>query len=65
MIDALIGLLALVGLLVGAFFAGGRKQRANDAIENENRRRAVEGRIRHAIDFANDDDWRSKLHERK
>jgi len=65
MIDALLGLLALVGMLVAAFFAGGRKQRTKDAIERENVRKSTEGRIRHAIDFANDDDWRSKLHERK
>ena len=65
MIDILIGLLALVGMLAGAFFAGGRKQRTKDALERENVRKSTEGRIRHAIDFASDDDWRSKLHERK
>jgi len=65
MFDALLGLMALVGLLFGAFFAGGRKQKAKDKLENENRRRATEGRIRHAIDFANDDDWRGRLRSRK
>jgi len=63
--DLLLGLMALVGLLAGAFFAGGRKQRSKDKLENENRRKATEGRIRHAIDFANDDDWRGRLRSRK
>lgn len=65
LIGALIGLAALFGALAAAFFAGGRKQKAKDKLEHENRRKATEGRIRHAIDFVDDDDWRGKLHKRK
>ena len=65
MIDALLGLLALIGVLAGAFFAGGRKQRSKDKLERANQRKATGERIKHAIDFANDDDWRNELRSRK
>ena len=65
MTDLLLGLMALVGLLAGAFFAGGRKQRSKDKLERANQRKATGERIKHAIDFANDDDWRNELRSRK
>lgn len=65
MFDAIIGLMVFIGGLAFAFLAGGHKQRTKADTEAENLRKATEERIKHAIDFANDDDWRGKLHERK
>jgi len=66
MIDALLGLLALIGVLAGAFFAGGRKQRSKDKLERANVRKATEKRITDAIDdYDNGDGWRGKLRSRK
>ena len=66
MIDALVGLLALIGVLAGAFFAGGRKQRSKDKLERANQRKATEARITDAIDdYDNGDGWRLRLRSRK
>ena len=65
MMDAMIGLAVFIGGIVAAFFAGKRKQRAKDATERANVRKATEARIKYAIDFNDDIDWRDSLHERK
>ena len=64
--DLLLGLMALVGLLAGAFFAGGRKQRSKDKLERANQRKATEKRITDALDgvVVDDDDWVKRLRER-
>ena len=68
--DMLIALGALVVAIVGAFFAGQRKQRIDGELDEKKRQMDAEERIRDAIresmrDGGNGDaDWRDKLRDR-
>ena len=65
MIEAIFGLVAVVGVIV-AFFAGGRNARKANEIDKENTRIATEVEIRGAIrDADNAHDWRDRLRERE
>ena len=65
MIDAIIGLVVIMGGLFGAFFFGKRKERKANDIDQENTRIATEGRIKGAIrDADSDPAWRDQLHDR-
>jgi hypothetical protein len=65
MIEAIIGLVAVVGV-IAAFFAGGRNARKANEIDKENARIATESKIRGAIrDADNAHDWRDSLRERE
>ena len=65
--DMLIAVGALVVAIVGAFFAGQRKQRVDGELEEKKRQMDAEKRIRDAVESVNNDDdgaWRDRLRER-
>tara|TARA_R110002167_G_scaffold74809_1_gene209096 strand:- start:4997 stop:5203 length:207 start_codon:yes stop_codon:yes gene_type:complete len=65
--DMLIAVGALVVAIVGAFFAGQRKQRVDGELEEKKRQMDAEKRIRDAVESVNNDDdgaWRDRLRGR-